>query len=249
MGDKAELDPGRAHEVNFVKKQLTTEAKRLDTDLTIIGLVTFAVFGVFALFGKSWMAYITNSEISVLPRLLLNAALQFGIAGLGISIVMVLRREGFSEFGLVKRNALKAIFYTILCFLPLILCIVASGNFDGYQPLRISITKDVLVAGFPLNILGLALIMVVWGFFEGFNYAVIAQKINKRYPPQNLWLNYGAITCAIICLLFHPIETDLWGILEMITMTLAIYGMLIVKHITGNAWGCVFAFCFIWNAL
>ena len=35
----------------------------------------------------------------------------------------------------------------------------------------------------------------------------------------------------------------------LITTFIAIYGMLIVKKKTGNAWGCVLAFCFIWNAL
>ena len=29
----------------------------------------------------------------------------------------------------------------------------------------------------------------------------------------------------------------------------AIYGMLLVKRETGNAWGCVAAFLLIWNAL
>ena len=106
-----------------------------------------------------------------------------------------------------------------------------------------------IVSGFSINILGTCLILIVWGFFEGFNYAVIADKINKRYPTKSTWLNYGAITCAFICLLFHPIKTDFWGIIELITTYIAIYGMLIVKAKTNNAWGCIFAFVFIWNAL
>lgn len=93
------------------------------------------------------------------------------------------------------------------------------------------------------------IITIIWGFFEGFNYAVISEKINQRYPSQNQWLDFGAITCAIVCLFFHPFTISFWGILEMITAFIAIYGMLIVKKKTGNAWGCVFAFCFIWNAL
>ena len=34
------------------KKQLTVEEKRLDLDLTIIGIVTFLVFGLFAIYAK-----------------------------------------------------------------------------------------------------------------------------------------------------------------------------------------------------
>ena len=37
-------------------------------------------------------------------------------------------------------------------------------------------------------------------------------------------------------------------VLEIITTFLGIYGMLLVRKRTGNAWGCVFAFCCIWNA-
>lgn len=104
-------------------------------------------------------------------------------------------------------------------------------------------------SGIPFSIIGMAIIILVWGFFEGFNYAVICEKINRRYPSKNKWLDSGAITCAIICILFHPLSISFWGIVELITTFIAIYGMLIVKKQTGNAWGCIFAFCFIWNAI
>ena len=138
---------------------------------------------------------------------------------------------------------------TVICFIPSICYIFVSGQFKGYQPFSILITDDVIASNIPSSILGMILIVIVWGFFEGFNYVVIADKINKRYPTQNQWLDYGAIICAVICLLFHPFNTSFWGIVELITTFIAIYGMLIVKKKTGNAWGCVFAFCFIWNAL
>ncbi|MEZ7748434.1 hypothetical protein O3777_01680 [Gemella sanguinis] len=231
------------------KKQLTVEEKRLDLDLTIIGIVTFLVFGLFVLYAKQINGFISNENINVVLRLLLNAGIQFGVAGLGIVIVMVFRKESFSSYGLKMDNIVKSILGTIVSFLPVIIYIFASGSFKGYHPLHISITKDVIVSGFPINILGMCLILIVWGFFEGFNYAVIADKINKRYPTKSIWLNYGAITCAFICLLFHPIKTDFWGIIELITTFIAIYGMLIVKAKTNNAWGCIFAFVFIWNAL
>lgn len=180
---------------------------------------------------------------------MLNAGIQFGVAGLGIVSVMIFRKESFSSYGLKMDNIVKSILETIVSFLPVIIYIFASGNFKGYHPLHISLTRHVLSGEFPINILGMYLILIVWGFFEGFNYAVIADKINKRYPTKSTWLNYGAITCAFICLLFHPIKTDFWGIIELITTFVAIYGILIVKTKTNNAWGCVFAFIFIWNAL
>ena len=233
----------------MAKQQLTAEQKRLDTDIWIISLVTFGIFLCYAAMGNQLMDFVTNSEIPVVPRLLLNAGVQFGIAGLGTTIVCILRKEKFTQYGLVKRNAGRAVIGTTLCFVPLICCFFASGQFQGYQPFSILITDDVMTSGIPISILGMALIIVVWGFFEGFNYAVICEKINRRYPSNKDWLDYGAISCAIICILFHPLRTSFWGIVEIMTTFLAIYGMLIVKKKTGNAWGCVFAFCFIWNAL
>lgn len=233
----------------MTKESLTTEQKRLDTDLWIISLVTFGVFIVYSIIGNQLMNYVKNRDISVIPRLLLNAGVQFGVAGLGITIVCILRKEKFTQFGLTKMNIGKAIVGTVLCFLPSVGYIIVSGQFNGYQPFNILITGDVIASGIPISILGMTLIAVVWGFFEGFNYAVICEKINKRYPSNNELLDYGAITCAIICILFHPLSISFWGIIEIITTFVAIYGMLIVKKKTENAWGCVFAFCFIWNAL
>ena len=233
----------------MTKQSLTTEQKRLDTDIWIISLVTFGVFIVYSIIGSQLMNFVKNSDISVIPRLFLNAIVQFGVAGLGITIVCIFRKEKFTQYGLTKKNIGKTIVGTVICFLPSVCYIIASGQFKGYQPFNILITGDVIASDIPISILGMALIVVVWGFFEGFNYAVICEKINRRYPSNNEWLDYGAITCAIICILFHPFSFSFWGIIEIITTFVAIYGMLIVKKKTENAWGCVFAFCFIWNAL
>ncbi len=231
------------------KEKISIEKKRLDVDLWIIVLVTFGVYICYAMTGNQLTAYVKDSEISVVPRLLLNAVVQFGVAGAGITIVCLLRREKFTQFGLRKKNLIKAIFWTIISFIPYICCGCFMGQFDGWKPFSILITKDVLTSGIPFSIIGLAIIILVWGFFEGFNYVVICDKINKRYPSKNQWIDYGAAMCAIVCVLFHPISTTLFGIIEIITTVIAIYGMLIAKKKTDNAWGCVFAFCLIWNAI
>ena len=59
-----------------------------------------------------------------------------------------------------------------------------SGQFSGYQPFSILITDDVIASGIPFSIIGMTLIVVVWGFFEGFNYAVVCEKIDRRYPSK-----------------------------------------------------------------
>lgn len=234
----------------MAKQTLSIEQKRVDIDIWIIVLVTLGFFAAYIIMRDSLMNFVKNSEVSVIPRLLLNSAVQFGIAGLGISLVCIMRKERFSQFGLKMQNIGKAITGTVLCFVPIIGCIFASGQFSGYRPFStVLVTKDVLSAGAPVSIAGMAIIIIVWGFFEGFNYVVICDKINKRYPSTNQWIDYGAITCAIVCILFHPISSSFWGIVQIITTFIAIYGMLIIEKKTGNAWGCIFAFLFIWNAI
>lgn len=173
----------------------------------------------------------------LLPRLHLNAGVQFGVAGLGSVAVCILRRERLSSFGLRRKGALPAILGTLLCFVPSVLVLLGAGKVEGYFPLDIRIAQEVRSAGLPGSILGMALI------------AVICDKIDARYPAKPRFLSWGALVCATVCLLFHPMEISLWGLLESLTTFAAIYGMLLVKRETGNAWGCVAAFLLIWNAL
>ena len=186
------------------KQQLSVEEKRLDTDLWIILLVTLGVFFFYAAIDNQIMDFIKDDRISIIPRLLLNAVVQFGVAGLGITIVCILRKEKFTHFGLTRKNIFKAILGTTICFIPSICYTFLSGHFTGYQPFSIQITDDVIASGIPFSIIGMTLIIIVWGFFEGFNYAVICEKINRRYPSKNQRLDYGAITCALFCIAFHP---------------------------------------------
>ena len=100
------------------KQQLSTEQKRLDIDLWVIALVTFGVFLLYAVLGKQIENFVTDNRISVILRLLLTAAVQFGIAGLGVTIVCIFRKEMFTQFGLTRKNSIKAILWTIPCFIP-----------------------------------------------------------------------------------------------------------------------------------
>ncbi len=87
------------------KQQLSAEQKRLETDLWIIALVTLGVFLFYAATGKQLMSFVANSNISVIPRLLLNAGVQFGVAGLGITIVCIFAKKKVSRiFGLIRKK-------------------------------------------------------------------------------------------------------------------------------------------------
>jgi hypothetical protein len=232
------------------KSKLTAEQKRLDIDLGIIIAVSLAVLGICMVFQEPLYGIMRNARIHVLLRTLLAAACQFGLAGLGISIVSIYRNERFGAHGLKIRGTLLSIVLCVLCFVPYIIFGLATKQITSYLPFQsVWMTKDALSNGFPVNAVTMLIIATAWGFFEGFNYVVISDKVNQRYPSKNRWLNWGAITGAIVCILIHGlIGVTPEGILEMLAVMIIIYGMLMAKEYTGNAWGCVFIFVFLWNA-
>ena len=218
-----------------MEQQIKERKKKLTIDLWIIALVTIAVYIVYGVFGSRIMSFCKNSDISVWPRLLTAAALEFGIAGLGITIVGLMRKESFASFGLRWENAIKAVLWTIVFFLPYILFIFLSGQFEGYEPLSIMVTPDLHKAGIVATIIGTLVIAVGWGFFEGFNYVVICEKINRRFPVKTKFFDWGALVVSIMGILFHPMSFSIQGIIEIVTTFIAIYGMLQVRKVYKNA--------------
>ena len=226
-----------------MEQQIKERKKKLTIDLWIIALVTIAVYIVYGVFGSRIMSFCKNSDISVWPRLLMAAALEFGIAGLGITIVGLMRKESFASFGLRWENAIKAVLWTIVFFLPYILFIFLSGQFEGYEPLSIMVTPDLHKAGIVATIIGTLVIAVVWGFFEGFNYVVICEKINRRFPVKTKFFDWGALVVSIMGILFHPMSFSIQGIIEIVTTFIAIYGMLQVRKVYKNAFFSVHLEC------
>lgn len=233
------------------KPQLTIEQKKANVDLYIIIGITILILAIYTSFQAQFNLLAIDQEIHILLRTIVIAFMQFGVAGLGIVSVMILRKESFQSYVLKRKGALKSIILSALMFVPYVVFAIFAGHFNGYLPLQsVFMTKEVLASNFPTNIIGMLLIAASWGFFEGFNYVVISKKINTRYPSSNKWLNWGAIICAVVCILIHGVVgVTAESLFEMLSVFIIIYGMLMVKEHTGNAWGSVFIFIFLWNAL
>lgn len=114
-----------------MEQQIKERKKKLTIDLWIIALVTIAVYIVYGVFGSRIMSFCKNSDISVWPRLLTAAALEFGIAGLGITIVGLMRKESFASFGLRWENAIKAVLWTIVFFSRIFFLFSFQDNLRG----------------------------------------------------------------------------------------------------------------------
>ena len=242
------------------KPDVIVKRKNL-ADLSIIVLTTLIVLGGY-LIARRFMGSSGGSTVSgmsgsgvtdtaLLLQTFIGAFTQFGLLGLGITIVCLLRKESFISFGLTAKRFLPAAVFSALACLPSLLYTGFISGIHSYLPFQgVSFTKPLLGAGFPVNALGLALVILAWGFFEGFTYVVLNDRINRLLPSKHLFLNWGAVICGICCLLLHtalglPPESVLSGLCDF----LIIYGMLVAKDYTGNAWGCILVYVFFWNAI
>ena len=234
----------------MMKNTLTVKQKEADQDLNIIAILTILSFIGYALFQKQILDFSHQTEFPIWIRLLFLATLQFCVAGLGTNVVMIRRKESWKQYGLLAKHFLPTLIQTATTCLPLLLFLISRGQIHSYLPFQsILIAKEILTSPFPTNVLGFLFTALVWGFWEGFNYVVIANKINCRYPSHHTWLDYGAFTCALICLIIHGmLGLSIHAILESLSVFILIYGMLVIQKKTGNAWGCIFIFLFIWNA-
>ena len=234
-----------------MKRKLSIKQKNADKDLNVIIFVTLISLIIYLIFGKNIMNFAGTNEVNIWLKFVPIMLIQFGLAGLGSLIVICYRKEKLKEYGLIKNNFLKTIILSILVCIPSMVFLLLNNEIDSYLPLKnCALTKAFLNSSFPTNVLGYTLTALVWGFAEGFNYIVISKKINDRFISKNKWLNYGALVCGIVCILIHGmIGLDLYTIFEALSTFIIIYGMLVIKDVTNNAWGCIFIFLLFWNAI
>ncbi len=234
-----------------LKKELPETVKKADKDLNII-LISMAIPLILFIFrGTAIMGFCKDLSVNIWLRFMPLMLIQFGLAGFGCVIVMIYRKEHFRDYGLVKPRFLKTALMSAAVCIPAFVFMLVNKEIDSYLPLQGCMhTREFLSYAFPVNVLGYALTILVWGFFEGFNYVVISKKINERYPGGNRYINRGAIACGVICILIHGmIGFNLYIIFEALTTFILIYGMLMIKEKTGNAWGCILIFLLFWNAI
>ena len=99
---------------------------------------------------------------------------------------------------------MPAIALSALCCVPDLLYNLFAGNVHTWLPFfDVQTTAEALASGYPENALAMLLTALFWGFFEGFNYVVISDKIGERYPAQNMLWDWGAFVCAVMCILIH----------------------------------------------
>lgn len=218
-------------------------------DIAIILSISTIAAAVYIAFEGSIMDYGRDLSHPLLLRCLPVFIIQFGMSCLGILIVLIKNKESLSDYGLVKSNVLLSIIGCALVSLPTILFLWITNDIHGFLPFQgMFLTKEILQVSFPLNIVGYLMIAFIWGVGEGLFYVILADKINAGKRPKSIW-NFGAFVCAMIALAIHGmIGVDLKILAEDLVTFILMYGSLVIREKTGNAWGNILIFFVVWNA-
>lgn len=165
------------------------------------------------------------------------ATYQFMAEGLALLVVMRIRHERFSDYRFTWRNAGKSV----------ALALVLAGIYDLamswhagallWIPLRRQpAVRMSLAVGFPLSLVGLAVTVASWGFFEAFFGVFFARKLNRTFGHDGRgWLSPGAVGFALFNGLIHL--TVHQGIAGFIGSFASGYAIAVIPGVTENAWG------------
>ena len=219
-------------------------------DIAIILFVSFISAILYITLEGKIMDYGRDLSHPLLLRFLPVLLIQMGMSCLGALIVLVKNKERLSDHGLKKKNAFLSIIGCLVVSIPTVCFLWITNDINGFLPFQgMFLTVEILKSAFPINVLGYLVISLIWGFGEGMFYVVLSDKINSIRKPAKLW-NLGAFICAIIAIAIHGmIGFDVKTLLEALATFILMYGSLIVREKSDNAWGNILIFFLIWNAL
>lgn len=224
--------------------------KSVKKDIAIILAISFVSAILFITLGGMIMDYGHDVSHSLFFRFLPVFFIQFGMSCLGVTIVLLKNKETLSKHGLVRKKILQSLIGCLIVSIPTVAFLFATNDIHGFLPFQgMFLTNDILRAPIPLNAIGYLVIALTWGLGEGLFYVVLADKINFIYKPKKLW-NVGAFICAIISIAIHGmIGVDLVALFEALATFILMYGSLVIRQRTENAWGNILIFFLVWNAL
>jgi hypothetical protein len=126
------------------------------------------------------------------------AAFQFLLEGLAPLTLMVLRREPFSDYGLIRRNVGWSLALGFVFALLYDLALSWHAGAALWIPMqRQPAVRMSVAAGFPLGVAGLMVSVFTWGFLEGFFGIYFARKVNMMLGHSGrAWLAPGVLAFA-----------------------------------------------------
>ena len=226
---------------------MDNEQKKTVIDLVILmGLPFIVIFFVY----PAVINWSKNMDFGISSFMIL-AVLQFFSLGFAAILLMLIRRESFAHFGVVKKDSFNSIMLTSLVYVPHTIIVETIKKNFMYIPFQYVIKPQYLGDLGSLKwIIVYFLTMIFIEFFEVFTYIVINDKINKIFKTKNLFLDPGAILCAVFVDLIYILASGIpFGWVDIITTFVLVYGMLIIKKFIKNSVGAIVWFTLCWNTI
>ncbi len=151
--------------------------------------------------------------------------------------LVLARRESLSCYGFSWHRLRSSLLFGLLLALLYDAGISLYSHALIWVPLRRQpAIRMSLATGFPLNLLGIAITLITWGFLEGFFGIYFARKINVVLMHSGRgWFAPGVLAFALFNGGVHLIVGQ--GLEGFITSFASGYAIAVVPAVTGNAWG------------
>jgi hypothetical protein len=168
---------------------------------------------------------------------LATASYQFCAESLVPLGLVLARRESLSCYGFSWHRLRSSLLLGLLLALLYDIGISMHAHALMWVPLRRQpAIRMSLAVGFPLNLVGIAITLITWGFLEAFFGIYFARKINVLLGQSGRgWLAPGVLAFALFNGGVHLIVGQ--GLEGFISSFASGYAIAVVPAITGNGWG------------
>lgn len=165
------------------------------------------------------------------------AAYQFSFEGVAPLLIMAIRRERFADYGLTRGNITQSLALGLLLAAIYDLAMSWHAGALLWVPMRRQpVVRMSLALGFPQSLIGLALTVFAWGFFEGFFGVFFARKFNQAFGHSGSgWFAPGVLAFALFNGLIHMTVGQ--GLEGFVNSFASGYVIAVIPAVTRNAWG------------
>ncbi len=167
------------------------------------------------------------------------AAYQFSCEGFAVCIVLLARREKLSSYGFTRNNLGKSVGMGLI--LAVLSDLLMSWNASAFMFIpfrRHSALRMSLSAGYPSNIIGIAIMIAVWGIVESFFGVFFSRKLNVSFGlSRNGWFSPGVLGFAMFNGLIHFAIGQ--GLAGFAMSFVSGYSIAVIPAVTENAWGSI----------
>jgi len=204
----------------------------------------------FALSGVLYIPFLSmGSSMPPLLEIIYIMLVEFSGSGLAVFIIMHLRKEKLSDYGIHKKNIGASLIAGII--LTVIFAVISSVQAGDvlWIPMRNHVAMRLsLTFMFPFNIIGILMTLLIWGPLEGIFFITIVKKLDDIIGKhaRTPYFSPGTIVFA----LWNPIlhigirlyEQRFTGIdvLDLFLSFAQTYAMITIYKVTKNSSGTMF---------